>query len=31
MYPHGQVGGAKLNDLDPDAFRYTITAKEITA
>jgi transglutaminase-like putative cysteine protease len=31
MYPHGQVAGQELNDLDPAAFGYTITAKEITA
>ena len=31
MYPHGQAGGQALTDLDPDKFRYTITAKEITA
>jgi transglutaminase-like putative cysteine protease len=31
MYPHGSVGGAKLNDLDPDAFRYAIMANEVTA
>ena len=31
MYPHGQAGGQALTDLDPDKFRYTITAKEIVA
>ena len=31
MYPHGQAGGQALADLDPDKFRYTITAREITA
>jgi len=31
MYPHGEIGGQKLDDLDPDAFRYTITAREIVA
>ena len=31
MYPQGQVGGQRLDALDPDAFRYTITAKEVTA
>ena len=31
MYPHGQAGGQALADLNPDAFRYTITAKEIAA
>jgi hypothetical protein len=31
MYPHGQVGGQGLNDLDPATFGYTITAREIAA
>ena len=31
MYPHGQAGGQALTDLDPDRFRYTITAREIVA
>ncbi len=31
MYPHGQAGGQALTDLDPDKFRYTITAREIVA
>jgi transglutaminase-like putative cysteine protease len=31
MYPHGQTGGQALADLDPDKFRYTITAREILA
>ncbi len=31
MYPQGKVGGQGLDDLDPDTFRYTITAKEVTA
>ena len=31
MYPHGDVGGQKLDDLSPDKFGYTITAKEIVA
>ena len=29
MYPQGQAGGAALDSLDPDAFTYTITTKEI--
>lgn len=29
MYPQAEVGGARLDSLDPDAFRYVITAREI--
>jgi len=29
MYPQAETGGARLNSLDPDNFRYKITAKEI--
>jgi hypothetical protein len=29
MYPQGQSGGIALDSLDPDTFKYTITAKEI--
>jgi len=29
MYPQAESGGAALDSLDPDAFKYTITAKEI--
>ncbi len=31
FYPQAEVGGARLNTYDPDRFRYTITAREITA
>jgi transglutaminase-like putative cysteine protease len=31
MYPQAEAGGIRLNCLDPDDFRYTITAKELTA
>jgi transglutaminase-like putative cysteine protease len=31
MYPRGKVGGRRLDDLDPASFRYSITAREITA
>jgi len=31
MYPRGKVGGQRLDDLDPASFRYSITAREITA
>ena len=29
MYPQAEVGGARLDSLDPDAFRYVLTAREI--
>jgi hypothetical protein len=29
MYPQAETGGARLDSLDPDNFRYKITAKEI--
>jgi transglutaminase-like putative cysteine protease len=28
MYPNGETGGTRLDQLDPDAFKYTITASE---
>ena len=31
MYPQGEVAGAALDSLDPDTFKYVITAKEIAA
>jgi transglutaminase-like putative cysteine protease len=31
MYPQGEVGGERLDSLDPDTFKYVITAKEISA
>ena len=31
MYPNGETGGKALDQLDPDTFKYTITAKEIKA
>jgi transglutaminase-like putative cysteine protease len=30
MYPQGETAHERLDSLDPDAFRYTITAKEMT-
>jgi transglutaminase-like putative cysteine protease len=27
MYPNGETGGERLDPLDPDAFKYTITAR----
>jgi hypothetical protein len=29
MYPQAESGGNRLDPLDPDNFRYTITAREI--
>ena len=31
MYPQAEVDGERLDPLDPDAFKYVITAKEIPA
>ncbi len=31
MYPQAEVGGERLDSLDPDAFKYVIKAKEIVA
>jgi transglutaminase-like putative cysteine protease len=31
MYPQAEVGGQRLDPLDPDHFRYTISAREIKA
>jgi transglutaminase-like putative cysteine protease len=31
MYPNGETGGERLDPLDPDAFKYSISAREITA
>ena len=31
MYPQAEVGGERLDALEPDAFKDVITAKEITA
>jgi hypothetical protein len=28
MYPQAEVGGERLDSLEPDAFKYVITAKE---
>lgn len=29
MYPNGETGGERLDQLDPDAFQYAMTAREI--
>jgi hypothetical protein len=29
MYPQAETGGTRLDSLDPDNFRYTITAREL--
>jgi hypothetical protein len=31
MYPQAEVGDERLDSLDPDSFKYVITAKEIGA
>jgi transglutaminase-like putative cysteine protease len=31
MYPQAEIGGMRLNCLEPNDFKYTITAKELTA
>ena len=31
MYPQVETGGERLDSLDPDSVKYTITAKELTA
>jgi transglutaminase-like putative cysteine protease len=31
MYPNGETGREPLDQLDPDAFTYSITARELTA
>ena len=31
MYPQAEVDGERLDSLDPDTFKYVITAKEISA
>jgi hypothetical protein len=29
MYPNAETGGERLDQLDPDGFRYGITAREV--
>jgi transglutaminase-like putative cysteine protease len=31
MYPNGETGDERLDQLDPDAFQYTMTAQELKA
>jgi hypothetical protein len=31
MYPNGETAGERLDQLDPDAFKYAITARELKA
>jgi hypothetical protein len=31
MYTNGEAGSKVLDQLDPDTFKYSIIAKEITA
>jgi transglutaminase-like putative cysteine protease len=30
MYPNGETGGTRLDQLDPDPFKYTITARPVS-
>ncbi len=30
MYPQAETAAGRLDSLDPDVFRYTITSREIT-
>jgi transglutaminase-like putative cysteine protease len=30
MYPNGEIGKERLDSLDPDAFKYTITARPVS-
>jgi hypothetical protein len=30
MYPNGETAQGRLDPLDPDAFKYTMTARELT-
>jgi hypothetical protein len=31
MYPQAEIGGARVDSLAPDDFRYAISARELTA
>ena len=31
MYPNGETAAGRLDSLDPESFRYTITARELTS
>ena len=31
MYPQAEVNGERRDSLDPDAFRYKMTAQELAA
>ena len=30
MYPQAEAGGKRLDSLDPESFRYTLTSREIS-
>jgi hypothetical protein len=30
MYPQGETAKGRLDSLDPDTFRYSITVKDVT-
>jgi hypothetical protein len=29
MYPNGETGGERLDQLEPDSFKYSIAAREV--
>ena len=31
MYPNGETANGRLDQLDPGSFKYTLTARELTA
>ena len=31
MYPQAEIGSQRLDSLDPDAFKYAITSREMSA
>jgi hypothetical protein len=31
MYPNGETGGERLDQLDPDRFTYALTARALQA
>jgi hypothetical protein len=31
MYPNGETAAGRLDSLDPESFRYAITARELTS
>ncbi|MBS0243606.1 MAG: transglutaminase, partial [Proteobacteria bacterium] len=31
MYPQAEIAGSRIDSLDPDTFKYVITARELAA